>query len=265
MSMPQRSPRTESRSTEEPPRPRVDHLITEDGEPVDSFFSEKQMRLLTTPLYAGWKPGRSFIVAANVGVFVAAKNPAIVPDVLVSLDVEAPPLTGPDQVRSYFVWELGKVPDIVIEIVSNTDGGELSEKLRAYERMRVPHYVVFDPLRKLGSQVVTSFSLDGGAYTERSEARFAAEGLALTEWEGVAEGQRERWLRWTDLEGHLFPTAEESEARAVAEKARADDATARADDATARADDATARANDATARADALLARLRALGVEPES
>ena len=31
-------------------------IITEDDEPVDSLISEKQMRLLTEPLYAGWKP-----------------------------------------------------------------------------------------------------------------------------------------------------------------------------------------------------------------
>ena len=30
--------------------PVVDHLVTEDDTPVDSFFSEKQMRLLTEPL-----------------------------------------------------------------------------------------------------------------------------------------------------------------------------------------------------------------------
>ncbi|MBX3227554.1 MAG: Uma2 family endonuclease [Labilithrix sp.] len=231
---------------------------------MDSFLSEKQMRLLTTPLYAGWRPGTPFVVAANVGVFVAAKNPAIVPDVLVSLDVEMPALTGPERVRSYFVWELGKVPDIVIEIVSDAEGGELSSKLRAYERMRVPHYVVFDPLRKLESQELMTFSLDGALYTERDDARFVSQGLALTRWMGSFEGRRENWLRWTDLDGRLFPTPEESEARADDEKARADDEKARADDEKARADDATAEAARAKQRAEELAARLRALGIEPD-
>lgn len=76
--------------------PRTDHLITDDGEAVDSYLAAKQMRLLTTPLYAGWRPGRTFIAQANVAVFMVAKNPAIVPDVFVSLDVEMPLLTGPE-------------------------------------------------------------------------------------------------------------------------------------------------------------------------
>jgi hypothetical protein len=50
----------------------VDHLVTEDDTPVDSMYSEKQMRLLTEPLYACWPgpgEGRKFIVCANVGLF----------------------------------------------------------------------------------------------------------------------------------------------------------------------------------------------------
>lgn len=210
---------------------------------MDSFLAEKQMRLLTEPLYAGWKRARPFIAAANVGVFMVAKNPALVPDVFVSLDVEVPALTGPERQQSYFVWEFGKVPDVVVEIVSDTEGGELSDKLRAYERMNVPHYVVFDPLHRLGTETLTTFSIDGGVYTQRADARFVTEGLALTLWDGVFEGKRERWLRWADLHGVLFRTPEESEARADAAQARAD---------------------AANARAEALMARMRALGIDPD-
>jgi len=44
--------------------PDISHLITEDDEPLDHFFSEKQQRLLVEPLYSFWKPGRPFIAAA---------------------------------------------------------------------------------------------------------------------------------------------------------------------------------------------------------
>lgn len=40
--------------------------------------------------------------------------------------------------RSYMVWEFGKPPDLVLEIVSNTEGKEHAEKLRRYAWMRVP-------------------------------------------------------------------------------------------------------------------------------
>jgi hypothetical protein len=55
-------------------RPDVSHLITEDDTPVDNIFSEKQQRLLTSPLYDGWiGPGneRKFVAFANVGLFYA--------------------------------------------------------------------------------------------------------------------------------------------------------------------------------------------------
>ncbi len=40
---------------EEIPRPDLSHLITEDDEPVDNWFQERQQRLLPESLYASWK------------------------------------------------------------------------------------------------------------------------------------------------------------------------------------------------------------------
>jgi hypothetical protein len=34
----------------------IANLVTEDDEPVGSILSEKQMRLLTEPLYSSWTP-----------------------------------------------------------------------------------------------------------------------------------------------------------------------------------------------------------------
>jgi hypothetical protein len=62
----------------------VSHLITEDDTPVDNFLTEKNQRLLTEPLYSS-RPtdlrAEKFLVAANVGVYYALREPAIVPDV----------------------------------------------------------------------------------------------------------------------------------------------------------------------------------------
>ena len=73
--------------------PTVDHLVTEDDTPVGSFYCEKQLRLLSEPLHssrADWAGQRSFVAAANVGLFFVARNPAIVPDALLSMDVDLP-------------------------------------------------------------------------------------------------------------------------------------------------------------------------------
>ena len=62
------------------------------GEPVENIFAEKQYRLLTEPLYSSWPgPGEGkgpFLVLANVGLFYAAKEPPLVPDVMLSLGVQ---------------------------------------------------------------------------------------------------------------------------------------------------------------------------------
>jgi hypothetical protein len=34
----------------------IANLVTEDDEPIGSILSEKQMRLLTEPLYSSWTP-----------------------------------------------------------------------------------------------------------------------------------------------------------------------------------------------------------------
>ncbi|TDU66140.1 putative restriction endonuclease [Prosthecobacter fusiformis] len=108
---------------EEIPRPDVSNLITEDDVPLANRFSEKQMRLLTESIHASWHPGFPFVAMANVGVYVALNRPAIVPDVLVTTHVEPLQDLMNKEHRAYFSWMFdGKVPDVVIEIVSNTKG-----------------------------------------------------------------------------------------------------------------------------------------------
>lgn len=225
-----------------PPIPDTSHLITETDEPVDNIFSEKQMRLLTEPLYASWKPGRPFWVAANVGMYEALNAKAVVPDVLLALD------TGPAQAKEfgskcYFFWDHGKPPEVVIEIVSNKEGGELDRKMERYAKLHVDHYVVFDPFHCLSQETLQAFVLSGGAYEKLPEASTypTVEGLRLRIWEGEYEGQRETWLRWADADDQVIPSGAE------------------------RANTEAERAEVATARAEALAARLRELGVDPES
>jgi hypothetical protein len=111
--------------------PSVDDLVTENDAPVANIYSEKQLRLLTRPLYSSW-PGPQddprFSALANVGLFFALDEPPIVPDVLLSLRVNRPGDLSMKQNRSYFIWVFGKFPDAVVEIVSNREGGELSFK-----------------------------------------------------------------------------------------------------------------------------------------
>ena len=210
--------------------PVVDHLVTEDDTPVDSFFSEKQLRLLSEPLYSSrgdWARQRSFIAAANVGLFFVARNPALVPDVLLSMDVDLPADLQPKSHRSYFLWEYGKPPDVVIEVVSNREGGEDTNKLAAYARGRVPYYVIFDPDRQLKAEALRGYRLDPLEYRRLDEPiEFPNIALGLRLWKGRYEGQDNTWLRWVDAGGVPIATGQEraeSEQRLrEAERKRAD-------------------------------------------
>jgi Uma2 family endonuclease len=202
--------------------PDIQGLVTEDDTPVDNLASERHQRLLTEALYSSWDgpgAGRPFLAAANVGVFPLARNPAIVPDVFLSLDVEVAQDWWQKEHRSYLLWEFGKPPDVVIEIVSNTVGGEADEKYQKYARMRVIYYVIYDPLRQVMPDVLTIYRLSGTDYERHNSLRFPDIGLGVMLWDGTYEGKADTWLRWTDADGNLILTGKE---RAEQERQRAE-------------------------------------------
>ncbi len=237
--------------------PEVYGLITEDDTPVDNLPSEKQQRLLTEPLYSSWAgpgEGRPFLAAANVGVFYLLRSPAIVPDVFLSLDVEVSDDWWQKEHRSYFLWEFGKPPDVAIEIVSNTEGGENGEKKKKYARMRVGYYVIYDPQRQIMPDVLTVYRLRDFTYERQETLQLSPLKLGLTMWEGTYEGKREAWLRWTDEHGDLIPTgrerAEQERQRAEQERQRAEQERQRAEQEHQRAEQERQRAEQERQRAD---------------
>jgi len=191
--------------------PDESKLISDDGQPVDSIFAEKQMRLLTEPLYASWKgpqgDGR-FVAMANVGLYFTGEDP-LVPDALLSVDVTTPPGVYTKEVRSYLVWRFGKSPDVVIEIVSGKVGGEDTDKLEKYSRWGIPYYVIFDPEHYLSDESLRIFAMMKGRYRKVEEPYLENVGLSLTLWKGQFEHVDQLWLRWCDLEGDPILTGAE--------------------------------------------------------
>jgi hypothetical protein len=163
--------------------------------------------------------------------------------------------------RSYFIWEFGKPPELVLEIVSNTEGGEDAEKRRKYAWMRVPFYVIYDPQQQIMPEVLTVYRLRELQYERQETAWFAALKLGLTLWEGEFEGKVDTWLRWTDEQGVLIPTGKE---RADQEHQRAERERQRVEQERQRADQEHQRAEQERQRADHLAALLRQAGVDPE-
>ena len=237
-------------------RPSVDHLVTEDDTPVDNIFSEKQQRLLTEPLYTSWQSNVPFIALANVGLFHSIRQPPYVPDMLLSLNAEAPKDLFPKSNRSYFVWEYGKPPDVVVEIVSNREGNEDTEKVIGYARIGIPYYAIYDPELWLRAEPLRFYELRGGHYELRAGSSYVMKeiGLGLALWNGVFEGHDNEWLRWTDVEGNPISTGAE---RSEKERYRADSEKLRADSERLRAD-------SERLRADKLAEQLKQMGISPE-
>jgi Uma2 family endonuclease len=267
----------QSAAAESPPdvRPCLDNVVTEDDTPVDNMFSEKQQRLLTEPLYSSWDAGRSFIAASNVGLFYAVRQPPLVPDAFLSLDVEVEGDWLAKEHRSYFFWEFGKAPEAVIEIVSNREGGETTDKMRKYAQMGILYYAIYDPGQEIQSEPLRVFVLRDKSYEPCSGDWLPVVGLGLTLWHGAFENWDTGWLRWCDRHGRIIPSgveraeqererAEQERERAEQERGRAEQERGRAEQEHGRAEQERDRAEQERERADRLAARLRGLGVSPD-
>lgn len=198
----------------------VEQLPTEDHQPVDNIISERLMHLLVETLNVSWQPltangaPRSFLALANVGLYYSVKETPIVPDVMLSMDVEIPTGFHVKSDWSYFLWDHGKLPEVAIEIVSPTPGHEDSDKLHRYERIGVNYYAIFDPLQLLSDELLRSFQLRDGVYQPCADPFFPKLGLGLKPWAGTyGKYTYEYWLRWRDADGMLIPTATESIAK----------------------------------------------------
>lgn len=195
------------------PEPDLSNIVTEDDEPVD-IFSGKQQSLLVKILYTSWRqmlPTEThFVAMGNVGLFYTVQEPAVVPDVMVSLDVQLPNDLWEKKHRSYFIWEYGKPPEVVIEIVSDCKGQELTDKKALYARLGVAYYIVFDPYKQLSNSLLHIFERRGSTYVRSRKPWLPVLGLGLELWKGAYEGLNAVWLRWVDKEGNLLLTGQET-------------------------------------------------------
>lgn len=227
-----------------------------DDEPVDNINQPPLAAALTESLQlAGRLPANAlsftnYGICATVNGKIVVKAPdwGYVPEIRVSRD---------EVRRSYTPQLQGELPVIVMEFVSDTEGGEYSTKPTYppgkwffYEQVLcVPNYVIFDPQ----TGVLEVYQLDdSGQYQVRqpdaNNRYWVAEmGLFLGVWQGSRENRTGFWLRWWDENGVLLLWGSE-----LAEQERQ------------RAEQERQRAEEERQRADRLAAQLRAAGIEPE-
>ena len=193
-----------------------DNLITEDDEPLDNFFSEKQQRLLPESLYTSWDRKEPFLAVSNVGIY--EKNPTnpIVPDVLLSLNVKQAEDIWQKKHRCYFISIFGKAPELVIEIVSNKVGDERKEKFKRYKNMGVKYYVIYDPGLHIYKTSLHAYQLKKKSYVafpnnelKNKRVWFEEINIGLTIQKGKYEDLEGEWLRWYDKKGKILKTGHE--------------------------------------------------------
>ncbi len=223
--------------------PTQDELPYDDGVPMETYRHHLQMTLLIESLNLHWGVPRQHFAGGNMFVYFSlaqVKNQDFRgPDFFAVLDV-----IPHRERKSWVVWEEGKGPDVVIELLSDSTAefDKDEKKLIYQDKLRVPEYYWYDP----SSGEWAGFVLRDRVYhplTPDAQGRFIspALGLALVQREGEYQMYGGSWLRWATLDGHLLLSGEELAAQAQAEAAQSRE------------------------RAERLAAKLRELGIDPDN
>ncbi|WP_295402781.1 Uma2 family endonuclease [uncultured Thiocystis sp.] len=262
-----------------PVPPTQDELPCDDGEPMETQRHKWQMDLLIDALDLWLQEKGEGYTNGNMFVYFSLEQTRgrhfRGPDVFVVLGVPR------GERKSWVVWEQGKAPDVVIELLSrSTAASDKGEKKQIYQdRMRVPEYFWFDPFNP---EDRAGFQLTDGVYQPierdgQGRLRSPLLGLALILWQGDYLGIEGTWLRWATPDGVPLPThaeaawnaAEDERQRAETQTRLAEEQTRLAEEQTrlaeeqrrfAQAQQVLARTERARAeRAEAELTRLKAL------
>jgi Uma2 family endonuclease len=225
-----------------------EYILPDD--PVDNLFQPLLAAALRESLELAGLILNTMIIATNFGICATVGDKTVVkaPDwVYVPAVKPLPPGTIR---RSYTPYAEGELPALVMEFISETEGGEYSinphypyGKWYFYEQiLKIPVYGIFHP--ETGALEV--YALADGKYQEQSadvHGRFwlDALNLSLGVWQGKKAEIDGWWLRFWDQTGQLLLWGSE---RIQQERQRAD---------------------QERQRAEQLASQLRALGVDINS
>jgi Uma2 family endonuclease len=233
--------------------PTEDDLPSSDGRNLESERQGVQIGLLARAAKLYYQDREDVYVGADMVIYFSLAEEKTHdfrgPDVFVVTG------TKKREHKSWVVWQEGKGPDVIIEVLSDsTRRRDMTVKKEVYAtRLRAPEYFWYDPFT--GERA--GFILHGGEYVPIEPDQFDGLpsrilGLTLVRWHGVAEDIEATWLRWAAADGTLLPTPEEAEReRAEAERARAEAERERAE----RAEQEAAAQRQRIAELEARLAR----------
>ena len=233
-----------------------------DDEPVDNINQPLLAAALTESLEIAGKLSANALTTTNYGICAKLNNKFVVkaPDWAYVTSIKS----REEVKRSYTPRLQGDIPAIVMEFLSDTEGGEYSSKPTYppgkwffYEQiLQVPNYAIFEP----DTGILEVYKLDdSGRYklqTADANNRYwiAQMQLSLGIWEGMRENRTGYWLRWWNENDELLLWGSEL---AIKERQRAENERQ-------RAENERQRAENEHQRAERLAQQLRAAGIEPE-
>jgi Putative restriction endonuclease/Helicobacter pylori protein of unknown function (DUF874) len=221
------------------------------------------------------------LIASNFGICVTVNKQLIIkaPDWVYVPKVK--PLAISSDRRSYTPNLEGENPAVVMEFLSETDGGEYSNKHTYpygkwffYERLlKVPTYIIFEPvdgslevyhLRDEKYQLATGNDI--GLYWIESM------GLYLGVWFGTKEERTGYWLRWWDKNTIMLPTAVEkiaqerlkTEEKIAQERLKTEQERLKAEQERLKTEQERLKAEQERLKTEKLAAYLRSQGINPD-
>lgn len=201
----------------------------EDGKPMaETDFQRDPLTYCVESLKTYFADTPQTYVSGNLLVYYEKGNPkkSFAPDVFVVLGVSN------YQRRIYKIWEEGKAPDVVIEILSKqTWKQDTGEKKRLYSQLGIKEYFLYDPLGTYLDRPLAGYWLDkDNTYQPINPVEQPNKVLSLTSHLlGLALHVIDGQLRFynPDEDRYLYTYQEEHQARLEEHQARLEERQAR--------------------------------------
>jgi Uma2 family endonuclease len=213
--------------------PSSEELPCSDDTPVDNELQNLIPNLLKAILALIWQDRWDWFFGVDMGIYDRTRQirrTPIIPDGFLSIGVPRRK-NDPKGRLSYVLLEENNVaPILVLEIVSQTYGGEYDNKITAYAQLGVLYYVIYNPdyYQRDKHEPFEVYRLEKGEYLRQvGEPLWMPEiGLGIGRSQGFHEGWEREWLYWFDEQGNRFATpeelAEQASFRAEQERFRAE-------------------------------------------
>lgn len=206
------------------------HYPESDGRPMgETEVHVRELADLFTTLDRHFRDRSDVYVGGDILLYYVEGQPryCVSPDILVTVGIPKRPLR-----RSYFLWQEGQPPSMVIEITSEGSRREDLEKKDVYARIGVTEYFLTDPLGEYLKPPFQGFRLEGSKYhpiPPETDGSLLSEatGLRLTrDTEGrvrLSDAATGKWLLRADEIGPVLEIREqeleaERKARQAAEE-----------------------------------------------